>query len=270
VTLFGRQVILQLGTEDGLGRSFRDLRISFRVDMSLTTSANTATIMAYNLSPESVALAQQPGAIVRLLAGYDVPRLIFRGNPIRNGVVLQHQGPDRILKIEAQDGGRQLNSARLNVVFKTPTTLTQVLAEVSSQLGLPLGTIRLGTNEVAYPNGVTLVGKASDIMDRLALSTGSSMMVRDGTLFAVPNDEDTGETAISFSATAGNLIGSPKPTGDGIEVVGLLEPSMRPGRPFVIQSRDYNGAYIARDVSFAGDSGWDQAYYVQVRGRPRV
>ena len=54
-----------------------------------------------------------------------------------------------------------------------------------------------------------------------------------------------------------------------IAIVGLLEPSMRPGRLFVVQSRQFNGVYIARDVTFVGDSGWDVAYYVQVRGRPR-
>lgn len=270
MTLFGRQVVLQLGTEGNPGRSFRDLRVSFRVDMSRTLTANTCALVAYNLSPESVALAQQPGAIVRLLAGYDVPRLIFRGNPIRNGVTQTKQGPDRLLQIEAQDGGRQLAAARVNVVFKTQTTLAQVLDEVGRQLGLPTGTIRIDGTAITYPNGVTLVGPARDVLDRLALSTSSDFLVRDGALHVIPSDGDTGEQAIRFSVAQGNLIGSPKATDDGIEIVGLLEPSMRPGRPFVVESDGFDGVYVARDVVFLGDSGWDQAYYVQVRGRPRV
>jgi hypothetical protein len=268
-TLFKRQVILQLGTESNKGKSFSDLRVDFRIDHSRTGTPNTGVIVAYNLNEESVALMQQPGAVVRVLAGYDVPHQIFRGSPVRNGVTLTKQGPDRLLKIEAEDGGRQLAQARLNVSFDTQVTIQEVFDAVAAQLGLPTGTIRLADTSITYPNGIHLAGPARDILDRLALSTGSDVFTRDGILHAIPTDGDTGETAVVFSAELGNLVGSPTPKDDGVEVTALLEPSMRPGRAFRLKSRRYNGDYVARDVSFVGSSGWDQAFYVVVTGRER-
>lgn len=268
-TLFGRQVLLQLGTEGSVGKSFAEHRVSFRVDMSRALTPNKASIVAYNLNEESIALIQKPEAIVRLVAGYDVPRLIFRGSPVVNGIRLEKQGPDRLLKIEAQDGGRQLAGARLNVSFSTSTTLREVFDEVARQVGLPLGTIRLDDEGIVYPNGITLTGPARDILDRLALSIDSDIFVRDGALYVIDVGGDTGEEAVVLSAEFGNLIGSPTPKDDGIEVRALLEPSIRPGRPFVVRSRRYNGVYTAQDVVYVGDSGWDNAYYVIVTGKER-
>lgn len=267
--LFGRQVILQIGTAGNPGKSFRELRVSFRVDMTRAGTPNEAKIAIYNVNEDSISLAQQPGAIIRLLAGYDVPRLIFRGSPVANGVKLTKQGPDRVMSIEAQDGGRELAGARLNVSFSTPTTLRQVFDEVARQLGLPTGTIRLKEDAISYPNGITLTGPVRDVLDRLALSTGSHAFVRDGVLYFLEADGSTPEVAIEFSTERGNLIGSPTPKDKGVEVTALLEPSIRPGRPFVLRSRRYDGVYIARDVTFVGDSGWDQAFYTIVTGRER-
>lgn len=267
--LFGRQVFLQIGTEDSPGKSFRDLRISFRVDMTRAGTPNEATIAIYNVNEDTISLAQRPGAVIRLLAGYDVPRLIFRGSPVANGVRQQKQGPDRVLTIQAQDGGRELAGARVSVSFSTPTTLRQVFDEVAAQLGLPRGTIRLDDDAISYPNGVALQGTARDILDRIALSTGAHAFVRDGALHLIDADGDTGEQAVEFSAERGNLVGSPTPKDEGVEVTALLEPSVRPGRPFALRSRRFNGIYVARDVSFIGDSGWDQAFYTVVTGRER-
>lgn len=267
--LFGRQVVLQLGTEASRGREFAEHRVSFRVNMRRTGSPNTGSIVAYNLSEESVALIQQPQAVVRLLAGYTVPRLIFRGSPVKNGVRIEKQGPNRLLKIEAADGGRQLKSSRITVSFATQVTFREVFDAVAAQLGLPLGTISIDDDAITYPNGIVLIGLVRDVLERLAVSTDRHIFIRDGALHAIPRDGDTGEVAVVFSSELGNLIGSPSPKDDGIEVRALLEPSIRPGRPFVVKSRRYNGVYIARDVTFVGDSGWDQAFYVIVTGKER-
>ncbi|MFA9271870.1 MAG: hypothetical protein ACEQSX_14160, partial [Baekduiaceae bacterium] len=82
--------------------------------------------------------------------------------------------------------------------------------------------------------------------------------------------EDTGETAVVFSAAAGNLIGSPTPKDGGkLEVKALLAPSIRPGKMFSVESADYSGRYVADDVEFNGDSGWETPFYVTATGTAR-
>lgn len=267
MSLFGRQVSLQIGQAGTTGRSITGLSARFRVSMSRSTEPNRATIIVTNLAPTSRALLQEDGCVVQLIAGYDVPRMLFQGNPVKGGVRSERRGPDRITTIEAEDGGREIREAFISVSFATETTLRQVLDEVGSQLGLPEGTIRVDTS-YRFPHGVSLQGQVSDVLDRVAQISGAGWFIRDGTLQIVADDEDTGETAVVFSVDQGNLIGSPTPTDDGIEIVGLLEPSIRPGRLFQVQSEDYDGVYIADEVEFVGGVR-DSAFYVKVRGVPR-
>jgi hypothetical protein len=266
VSLFSRQVILQLGTEGNTGKSFRDIRVSFRVKMSRSSTPNTAAIQAWNLNAATVALLQQPRSVARLLVGYDTPQLIFQGNPVANGVTLERQGPDRVLTIEAQDGGRVYQEARVSISFATETTLRQVYDEVSRQMGLPAGTIRI-SEDVVFSQGLSLSGTARDVMDRIARSTGSDWFVRDGVLQLVGTSEDTGEPAVVFSTTTGNLVGAPSRKDDGVEVKALIAPALRPGKKFVVESADISGTYIAGDVEFEGDSGWAQPFYVKTVGK---
>jgi len=269
VALFGRQVLLTIGPDGGEGRVFQGFRVRFKVSMNRSSTPNSAVIEAFNLNPTSIALAQDPTSVVEVRVGYDVPLLIFRGNPVKDGVRLDRQGTDTVLRIEAQDGGRAYRSARVSVGYSTNTTAQQVFDAVAEQMGLPQGTIRVPA-DVTFPRGITLNGPARDVLDRLSTSLGCEWFVRDGVLQFVGAGEDTGESAVVFSATAGNLIGSPTPKDDGkLEVKALLAPSLRPGKVFSVESADYSGLYVADDVEFNGDSGWETPFYVTATGKAR-
>jgi len=266
-----RSVTLDIGTEGSTGRRFQGFRISASVDMDQTSAPHKALIRAYNLPRDTMGVLVAPEGVVRLYAGYSAPLQIFRGSPVRDGVRETQQGVDRILEIEAQDGGRQLKRSRVNLSFSTPTTLQQAWDAVSAEVGIPLGTVRLGALATAQlTQGVMLNGPARDVMDRLADSLGVLWYVSDGALQVISADDDFGTTAIVFSSTSGNLIGSPEPTDNGIEMVGLLAPGMRPGQPFRIQGTErHDGDYVAQRVVFSLDSGWERDFYVTIRGRTR-
>ncbi len=265
--LYGRRAILQLGTANDEGKSFSDLRVTFRVVSTRKSTPNEATIQLYNPNPDTIALAQDPDAVIRLLAGYDVPQVIFTGNPTEGGVKSVKQGPDRILSIEAQDGLRAYQDARVSVSYTTETTLQQVYDTVAAAMGLPQGTIRVDES-FKFTQGGVFSGYARDILDRIALSTGSGWFIRDGTLQLVGADEDTGERAVLFSATNGNLIGSPALSDKGLEVTAMLAPTIRPGMPFRVESESVSGDYTADRVEFSGDN-MGGVFQVKVLGVPR-
>ncbi len=269
MALFGRQVVLSIGPDGGVGREFRGFRVRFKVEMNRSSTPNTAVIEAFNLAPASIALAQEPTSVVELRVGYDVPLLIFRGNPVKDGVRLDRQGTDTVLRIEAQDGGRAYTTSRISVSYSTNTTAQEVFDAVALQMGLPQGTIRVPA-AATFPRGITLNGPAREVLDRLSRSLACEWFVRDGVLQFIAAGEDTGESAVVFSASAGNLIGSPTPKDDGkIEVKALLAPSLRPGKVFSVETADYTGLYVADDVSFTGDSGWETPFYVTATGKAR-
>jgi hypothetical protein len=267
--LLGRRVVLEFGTEGAAGKRFTDLRVGFRVDMSRSADPNKGRIVAYNLAAESVSLLQRPRAVVRLLVGYDVPRLIFVGTPIANGVRLERNGPDRVIVIEALDGGRAWQAARVDLSYAPQTSFAQVFADVVAAIGLPTGTVHAPAG-LRFSSGLVLAGAARDVLSRLAVMADRHWFVRDGVLHFVEIGGDTGETAPLISSRTGNLIGSPMPRAAtkaneaAIEVRALLDPAIRPGRRFQLESEAFNGVYIARDVVFEGDSGYEAPFYVTI------
>lgn len=275
MSLFGRQVIVRLGPAGGTGRELSGLRVGFAVKLSTSSSVNTATITIYNPAPDTISAIQDPTAAIELLAGYSVARLRFRGNPTPGGVSIARQGPDRILKIEAQEAGYAWRSARVSVSYAESVDLETVYAEVSTQLGLPAAVVQVPSGVVFAP-GLVLTGLASDVLARLAAMSGSQTFTRDGGICFIPIDGDTGEVAPIYSAASGNLIGSPTPTvassggstggSNGIKIRGLLDADLRPGQKFQVESESYNGTYTATDVSMSGDSGFAQDFYLDATG----
>lgn len=259
--LFGRTVILQVGQPGTEGLSWTGLRVSFNVKKNLGKSANKASIKAYNLAPQSIAKFQEPGAVIRLFAGHEIPRLIAQGNAIRNGVRgPERVGPDRVLTLEIQDGGRKLVTSRLNLTFATETTAEQVFQTVSQELGFPAGFTPPEFADVRLTQGVTLNGKTSAVLDRLSDMLGADITVRDGALEAIATGGDAGTSAVVLSTANRNLqriIRKDK----GIECDAILDARIQPGRRFVVDSTEdgsISGIYKARDVSYVGDTHADE------------
>lgn len=270
--VFGRRVVLQLGTSGSTGREITDLRVGFRVEMTDDSTPNQARIEVYNVGDWALAAMQASDAVVRLLVGYDsdggVPRLIFQGNPVRGGVKWRRAGPDTVLTVEAQDGGREYSSTHIAESFSTATTSAQLFAALAERLGLPLGYVDGVVGSVSFPHGLALTGRVAEQLDRVAALSSARWGIRDGTLQVWPVGGSTGEAAVVFSAATGNLIGSPVPTDDGVEITGLLAPTLRPGKPFRVVSEQLTGDYVATDVEFKGDAGWGTEFYVVASGTP--
>ncbi len=249
-----------------MGRQFEGLRVHFNIEMT-KGSLSKAVIEMWNPAPDSIALAETEGIAVELLAGYDVPIRIFVGYPIKDGIVHKLERPDTILHIEAKDG-QAAWSKRVNTSLATQTSMDQVFSIVAASMGIAVGTINLGTaSSIRLTQGVVLSDRAPEILDRICQSAGLEWFIRDDALQVIPRNGTTGEVVPVFSATAGNLIGSPKKTKEGIEITGLMSPTLRPGKMFQVQSSLVNGMYTCYALAFHGDSGFDNDFYVVARGK---
>lgn len=258
-----RVVIIQIGQPGEDGREFRGLRISGRVEKTSGGEPNTATIEIINPSEDSIAAAQEPGAMIRVLAGREREpvRLLFQGDINRGGATYEMSGVDTLLKIEAQDGGRRLRAATVNESFGGEVTGEQIFGVLADSLGVPLGNIDLGESDLRWPRGLAIAGPARSELDHLTRSLGLAWSIQDGALQVLPEGDDTGELAVVVSSANGNLIGSPRPGDDGLEVTALLDGRIRPGRRIVVESRQFEGIYRSMEVTHIFDSGWDQNFY---------
>ena len=248
---FGQTMALILGTAGGEARTTPGLRIAARVAYK-NARAGEAEIEVYNPAPQTIAAAEERGVVLRLLAGYGVPELVFEGSPIRDGVNLRREGADRILSIAARTGGVQLEQGRLSLSYAQGTRVSEVVAEAARQLGLPQGVVQLG-EDYDLPPGFSYSGSAGDLLQRLVSSAGSTLTVRDGVLQALPAGADTGEQVARLTPQTG-LLGSPtRRKGKKralVEIEAQLIPGLRPGKRVVVESEALNGVFVARDVSF--------------------
>lgn len=264
MTAFARQIRVEIGPPGRPGRAYNDLRVDFRVDHTSDPEPSSAKIEIYNLADESVAMAEQPDSVVRLLAGYDgAPRLLFTGNPIKGGVRLERRGPDKVLSIEAQDGGRAYQTGHIALARAGEIAARSLILDAATQMGLPVARLTLGASKTMRDYAYS--GPARQMLDELTRSTGSEWSIVDGTLVVSPIGRAAPEIAIVFSTGNGNLVGSPSPTDEGVEITGLLEPSMRPRRRFIVQSRRVNGIFRATSVAFVG-SQYTREYYTLIDG----
>lgn len=248
---FGRVMALAIGSAGGEARTTPGLRIAARVTYK-STRAGEAEIEVYNPAPGTIAAAQERGAIIRLLAGYGVPELVFEGSAIRDGVMVRREGADRLLSIAARTGGVQLEQTRLSLSYAQGTRASEVVAEAARQLGLAQGVVQLG-EDYDLPPGFAYSGNAGELLQRLVSSAGSTLTVRDGALQALPSGADTGEQVALLTPMTG-LLGSPVRRGGKkralVELEAQLIPGLRPGKRVVVQSEALDGVFVARDVSF--------------------
>lgn len=268
--LFIRTVAVEAGAPGEQGSRYDDLRVAFRVSHRAGGSPSTAGIEITNLAESSVQVFKPRTNVIRLLVGYDGDeRIIFQGNPRRDGVDFYASGSgDRVLTVEASDGGRGFTGAVVRRQYSTSVAWSQVLQDVLDETGWARGEIALP--EVSTPGPLVCYDKPEDLLDRISelVPGGGEWFVRDNALHIIARGDSTKEVALLISQQQGNLIGAPTSTRKGCRVRALIDASFRPLMPFQVESDLLEGSFIATDVEMSGDS-WGNDFYMTITGKRR-
>jgi len=249
--MFGRTVKLAIGTPGEEGQVWSDVRIDFEVRHRLRKRGE-AEITAYNVPESAAERARKRDAVVRVFAGYDGDApMVFQGHPVDGSVSLKDDGTDRLLELEAQDGGRALAATHLNLSVAADETVREVADRVIDQLGVPRGTVQVPEG-LRFPQGVHATGRASEVLRRLSRASGADWAIQDGAIQIIPDDEDTGRRGVVFASDDGTLVGTPEQKDKGLEVTGLLRPRLRPGDIYRVEGPDTESFFKARDVKMRG------------------
>jgi len=276
-TLYGRQVLVRLLPPTGDGIELRGLRVSWTSKKATSSTPATATIKVYGVAQSSIDAMQDKRSVIELWAGYagqnaagrldptalGIPKLIWRGNPVPFGVKVESKPPERIMTVEASDGGAITSSGRVKISFSTQTTPAQVLQEALRQTGVPTDTVTFPTLPL-FPS-FYFQGRVVDLFTQLANATGNNWYIRDGAfVFATANSAD-GETVLISVETG--MIGSPTPKSDGsVEVEILLNPAVRAGSIIEVQSIQVNGTYKVQTIETNGDS-WEGPFGMKITAK---
>ncbi len=266
--LFGRRATLTIDTVEITG-----LRIDFQVRKTIKKEPNTARISVWNLAEETRKSIQKDRVRVTLQAGYvDNISLLFAGD--LRIITSRRAGPDWITNIESGDGETALQ-VRIAKSF-TSATFKTLLEESAKKLGVGIGNAaelaaqgKFQDALTSLSNGVVLNDRVVNVIDRLASSAQLEWSVQDGQLQFLKLGEALGRSAVLLTPDTG-LVGSPELGEDGsITARSLLQPTIFPGVPVQVQSRQIDAFFRCESAEYVGDtrgSGGD--WYTEFEGKP--
>lgn len=253
---------------------------SFRVDKNTKAEPNKLEIKIYNLSPDHVAQVTKraqakgsKGVNVRLSAGYvDNMHLIFDGDAREISTV--HNTADRVTTIAAHDGGRAYRESRIGQSFAPGASVSSVIVACAKAMGVGIGnaneaSVGASVNGLgsAFPNGITLAGRASDQLSRVTRAAGLTWSIQNSVLQLQKNGQPLQTTSVRIASDAG-MVGSPSVEMDSnvtgaaakkkkptlVKVRTLMIPGIYPGRKVVLDTNEYNGGYQVVEALFTGDT----------------
>lgn len=208
MALFDRVCELIVGQSGKDGILITDLRMSFSIEKTLNETLNKSTIKIYNLAPTSRKLVETPNNAVILKAGYKQDKgalTIFVGIVRRS--LTSREGPDWITELELDDGLIAYRDSKFSATYNSGTLGTDVLKQVASNLGLPVGSIPESTKQ--YPDGFSFVGRTRDAMNKVCNYLGFSWSIQNQEVQIIKKGGFKERTAIVISQDSG-MVGSPE------------------------------------------------------------
>jgi hypothetical protein len=263
--LFQRAVRVIIGTKLVTG-----LRVQFKVKKTSKPEPNDGEVTIYNLSAESRAALASKGTRIIVEAGYgDTIAQIFAGDS--RAVDHVHEGPDWLTKVQLGDGERAYRWEMVSESFKPGNTFADVFARVARSTSLDVeDAIRAVSANVheQFTQGYTAHGRALLEVGKLLKGRGLEHSIQDGKLQVLKEGSALSDTGPLLSAATG-LIGSPahgtaansKPSATGavrgpqmLKVKSLLQPGLRPGGRFHLESLSVKGDFRVVNVNHVGDT----------------
>lgn len=268
--LFDRSVQLDIIDTDGLGLSFKELRVKFQVDKTDRFYPNKAQIQIYNLARTSAALVEEKNHIVRLYAGYDgKTQLIFEGDIDPKASRTEQTGADRITIIESGTSYIKLVNERVEKAYKQGTAYNTIIKDLVKVLGVAVKDISSLPNDKIF-NGIALSGYVRDHINDIARKFDLNWSIQDGEIqFLRKNGGANNEPIILVDSSKG-LIGTPRKKATGIEFTSLLNAQIYPGRRVQLISENLKGVFVPNRVWHVGDSQVNDDFYTIVEAADAV
>jgi hypothetical protein len=259
----------------------RQFKVVFNVLQDFGGFNSYATIDIYNLSLDTEAKAFKKYDYVGLRAGYeDNIDFIFKGDIVN--LIRVKQGSNRITRLICKGGALAQDTATINKSFEGGVTAPALIKELAGALGFPLVINDADfADQSPYLSGYLLSGDPKKLLNRLARSHDFKWLIENERLIVVGNASSRDNPVTIISASRG-MVGVPEITEIGADVLVKLNPSLKIGARFRIESEfaEVNfsnvffqdvpdtlgqGEYRTQKLQFDGDSYGDR-WDVRVSG----
>ena len=270
---FDRRYNLTIIPPEGNARRIEELELSFDIKKTLYGYPNLGTLKLLNPNLDTINTLRRKYTRIILNLGYgDDLRLAFRGD-VRN-VTQTKTSTKREITIYAGDGARDFNNSTFNKTFEAGIPTQEIAREVIGTFrSLVAGDIS-GVPMVAdHPDGLSLSGQSSKILDDLARQYEADWSIQDGVVNVLQADRTLGgQEAIVINSGSG-MIGSPTVTERGANVTTLLNTQIVPGALFSIKAVgsevSLGNLFFRTENVRTNASGFYKAVTVDLKGNSR-
>lgn len=248
------------------------LAVQFKVAKNLSREPNVAEVMINNLSEASRSAMGQKLTPVVIEAGY-VGSLgqIFSG--YLTYASHTRQGTEWVTHFQSGDGTIALQQGRISDSLGPGATVLEAVKKAIDATGLGYGNaldeIQKGNFKeglTEFTKGLTLAGRAVDVLDDLLRTTGLEWSIQDGQVQVLRDGQPNDPNATVLSPTSG-MVGSPEIGDDGVvKIRALMQPALRPGSKIEVRSRGVNGFFRVQAVLHTGDS-WGDDWYTDIEAK---
>lgn len=228
------------------------LRVSFKIDKTITSEPNYAEISIYNLNEESKKLLKEKVYdAIQLEAGYEGDLgLIFSGEII--SFTTKKDSCDLITILKCSDAQTLYNS-KAYFALNEGANEEDLLRTILDKNKIETGSIKLNSNKV-FSKSKIVAGNIKDILDTVAKNNNSYWYFQEGKLNFSPKVDFKAGMGYELSQESG-LIGSPEATEEGLEVTSLLRHDFSIDASVRIVSifEEYNDDYRIIKLQHEGD-----------------
>lgn len=259
-----RYVAVEIGN-----RRLEGLTVDFTVSMKSRSASDSASITVLGLSDKSYQELQRRPTISRLIAGYEGRSgQLARGTTVPDTLAYTVQGGTTRCSWKIADQGYQLTESWLAESFEGSVRASALLQYVGDYIGAPLLPSDLPQDPL-YVRNYTMSGGVRTVLDEIADDCLCRWSIQAGRLTLTPLVGPLRQRVVLISPDTGLVNDVQTLDGTRIRVQALLQPQLRPGDAFAVESRFASGEYIAEEVTHAGSSGEAVPFYTTIKARAR-
>jgi hypothetical protein len=279
--LFDRKYQLKIfKLTDSTSLVIDSLAINFKISKTgrnALMGSDKAQIELINASTETINLLRQPDTFVELKLGYSSGiKRVFIGKIEADGIKVDDNGIDRIIKINASPAGNTFRETFVSLTIPSKTTLPDAIAKfkaaaskISTELASSIKSIEYQEvlDSVILEDGISHTGSFKKALDKLTKMYDVDYYVDGETLYikqineALRGKENQG---LVLTPSTGLLdkpflqakdtasLSNTKSNSQRVEFRALINAELLCGLPVKIESSEVNGWFSIEDISFVG------------------
>lgn len=217
------------------------MRVQASISKSIMPMSNTANILIWNLSLDTINRLRKPGMSVQVLAGYETGNMevVFTGGV--GYVKAERQGADVITTLICRTGGHSMLQSAVSISYTANTPVQKIVTDLANKIpGVTVDPTKIKINGTIGYAGWSYVGGTEEALNKLAFQYGFTWTIDDG-IFVTNKDGEASRISVTLDEKSGLRRVSPQLYGlfliqTGWDIECEYVQGVRPGTSIKVRS----------------------------------